>query len=194
MGFITKSLKNILKRIIKLSRPTFNLEDNTLKFKINSEHFYTYTLDDYDTKTRHDSYTLEAYTLKSKNLFIEYIHTDADVSWNGLPSSFFIEVVKSKLNLKSMVVLENYEFNNYVFTTYKIDDHFILNFIYIYEINKEIFILDINSQLYANLLSNFKKDYKYTYAKNEDDVVEFNFSLTRENNLNNYFSYESSGN
>ena len=194
MSFITKSLKNILKSILKLSRPTFNLEDNILKFKINSEYFYTYTLDDYDTKTRHDSYILEAYTLKSKNLFIEYIHTDADVSWNGLPSSFFIEVVKSKLNLKSMVVLESYEFNNYVFTTYKIDNHFILNFIYISEINKEIFILDISSQLYTNLLCNFKKDYKYTYPKNEDDIVEFNFSLTRENNLNNYFSYESSGN
>ena len=194
MGFFTNGLKSILKTVIKLSRPVFNLQDNTLKFKINSEQFYTYVLKDYEQKTRHDSYTIEAYTLKAKNLYIEYVQTDNDVVWNGLPSSLFIDLVKSKLNFKSMEILENYEFSNYEFITYKIDDHFILNFIYIYEINKEVFILDINSELYANLLRNFVKDYKYTYEKNQDDVVDFNFSIARENNINNYFSYEGSGN
>jgi hypothetical protein len=193
MSFISL-VKSVINSIVKLSRPLFSLEGNMLKFKINSEFFYRYELKDFETKTRHDSYVLEAYTLKSKNLFIEYVQTDTDVVWRGLASSFFIELLKSKLHFKSMIVLENLEFNGYEFITYKIDDHFILNFIYIYEINKEVFILDINSKLYTSLLRNFQKDYQYTYSKNEDDIVDFNFSIVRENNMNNYFSYEGSEN
>lgn len=194
MGFITNSLKSIVKSFTKLSRPVFNFQDNTLKFKINSDQFYTYTLEDFDTKTRHDPYTIQAYTLKSQNIFIEYIQTDIDVQWNALPSSLYIDLVKKKLNLKSMKVLEKYDFNNYEFITFKLDEHYILNFIYIFETNKDVFILDINSKLYTNLLKNFKKDYTYTHERNAEDNVDFNFSITRENNLNNYFSYEGSGN
>lgn len=179
---------------MKLSRPTFNLSDNTLKFKLDSDHFYTYDLQDFDTKTRHDPYILEAYTLKSQNLFIEYVQRDIDVTWNVFPSSSYINLVKQKLNLKTMQVLEKYEFNNYEFITFKLDEHYILNFIYIYEINKDVFILDVNSKLYVNLLKNFLKNYTYAHEKNAEDTVDFNFSITRENNLNNYFSYNGSGN
>ena len=193
MGFITNSLKSIVKKFTKLSRPVFNFEENILKFKINSEQFYTYELEDFDIKTRHDPYTLQAYTLKSQNLFIEYIQTDIDVAWNALPSSLYIDLVKQKLNLKSMEVLEKYEFKNYEFITFKLDEHYILNFIYIYETNKDVFILDINSKLYVNLLKNFIKSYTYEHDKNCEDSVDFNFSITRENNLNNYFSYDGSG-
>ncbi len=193
MGFL-KVVKSIINTVVKLSRPVFNQEDNILKFKINSELFYSYELEDFDIKTRHDSYTLNAYTLKSKDLFIEYVQTDSDVVWNGLASSLYINLIKQKLKLNSMEVLEKHEFNNYNFITYKIDNHFILNFIYIYELNKDVFILDISSKLYTKLISNFIKDYSYSFEKNEPDTIDFNFSIVRENNMNNYFSYESSGN
>ena len=40
-------------------------------------------------KTRYDSYILEAYTLKTDNIYMEYIHTQNDVSWNAQALSSF---------------------------------------------------------------------------------------------------------
>jgi hypothetical protein len=191
MGFI-RVVKSIINSIVKLSRPIFNHEDNILKFKINSDLFYTYKLEDFEIKMQHDSYIIDAYTLKSKDLFIEYVQTDNDTAWNGLASSFYIDLIKQKLKVKSMEILEKHEFKNYDFITFKIDNHFILNFIYIYEINKDIFIIDISSSLYIKLISNFIKNYKYNFKKNEPDTLAFNFSIVRENYINNYFSYDGS--
>jgi hypothetical protein len=190
MGFITRTLKTIVKSIVKLSRPVFNLEDNKLNFKVNPEHFYSFNLDNYETKTRHDSYTIEAYTIKSDNLFIEYIHTDSDVQWRGLPSSLYIEFIKDKLGFIKMDILEKKEYENFDFYTFKIDEHFILNFIYIYELNKDVFILDIKSELYENLLRNFDKKYKYKFEQNKEDSLDIDISIVNDNNFFNYFGHE----
>lgn len=184
-------IKNFFKNFIKLSRPNFSFEDNELKFKINSDHFYTYALDNVDIKTRHDSYILEAYTLKTDDLFIEYVKVDNDVSWNGLPSSFFISLLKEKLHIKNMEQLEKKEYDGYDFITYRIDEHFILNFIYIYELNKDVFIIDIKSELYENLLKSFDGKYTYKYEKNSDEKMAIDISVVKENAFNGYFRLDS---
>lgn len=194
MGFITRTLKTIVKSIVKLSRPIFSFEDNNLKFKVNPEHFYSFNLDNYETKTKHDSYAVEAYTIKSDNLFIEYIHTLSDVQWRGLPSSLYIEFLKDKLGFNKMDILEKKEYENFDFYTFKIDNHFILNFIYIYEQNKDTFILDIKSELYENLLRNFDKEYKYKFEQNKEDVLDIDISIVNENNFFNYFGHEDMSN
>jgi hypothetical protein len=194
MGFITRTLKTIIKSIVKLSRPIFNFENNKLNFKVSPEHFYSYELDNYETKTRHDSYTVEAYTIKSDNLFIEYIHVDSDVQWRGLASSLYIEFLKDKLAIKNMDILEKKEYENFDFYTFKIDGHLILNFIYIYEINKDVFILDIKSELYENLLRNFDKNYKYKFEQNKEDILDIDISIVNENNFFNYFGHEDMSN
>lgn len=190
MGFVTRALKSIVKSVIKLSRPIFNFEDNNLSFKVSPEHFYLYKLDNYETKTKHDSYTFEAYTIESDNLFIEYIHTQSDVQWRGLPSSLYLEFLKDRLGFKTMDILEKKEYKNFDFYTFKIDNHFILNFIYIYELNKDVFILDAKSELYENLLRNFDKKYKYKFEKNKENILDIDVSIVNENNFFNYFGHE----
>ncbi|MGB5793131.1 hypothetical protein [Poseidonibacter sp.] len=188
MGFFKQVFKSVFKNIIDLSRPIFTFENNELKFKINSEYYYTFALNNYETKTRHDSYILEAYTINSDNLFVEYVHVDNDVTWNGLASSFFVNLFKEKLPINSMKIIEKKEFEHYEFITYKINDEFTLNFIYIYEINKDNFIIEKNAELYINLLQSFQKDYKYKFDKNQDLEFDINISIVKENALNGYFN------
>lgn len=188
MGFIKRALKSVIKSFVKISRPVFTFEDNQLKFKIDLDKFYIYNIDDnYETKTRHDPYVNEAYTLTTEDLFIEYIKVDHDVTWDGLPSSHFISLFKERLGIKNMDLLEKYEYEGYDFVTYKIDNHFVLNFIYIYELQKDVFILDIKSELYTNLLKNFDSKYVYKYDKNEESKMAFDISLVKENAFKNYF-------
>ena len=70
-----KVLKFIFKRVTKLSIPYFSLEENIFKFRITSEYIFDFPISNIETKTRHDAYVLDAYTLKTKenplNLFHE---------------------------------------------------------------------------------------------------------------------------
>uniref|UniRef100_UPI0040482ABE hypothetical protein n=1 Tax=Aliarcobacter sp. TaxID=2321116 RepID=UPI0040482ABE len=70
MGFILDGLKSVFKTLTKLSRPTFTLGENELIFKIDSDVFYKYQISNIETKTRHDPYILDAYTLTSNKLYI----------------------------------------------------------------------------------------------------------------------------
>lgn len=187
MGFMINILKSLFKTLKKLSRPHFSLEENELKFKIDSDNFYLFPISNIETKTRHNSYVLETYTLKTDDLYIEYIHTETSVTWNGQAFSFFLNLIKQDLKIKDMKLLEKKEFSHYEFLTYEINDDYILNFIYIYEISKEIFIIDFKGELYENLLRNFQKDYKYKYEKKEHHLVDLNTSLVKNNAIYDYF-------
>lgn len=191
MGIIVDSLKSLFKTIKKLSRPYFSLEENELKFKIDSDTFYKFPVLNMETKTRYDSYILEAYTLKADNLHIEYIHTDNDISWNGQAFSFFKDLLKENIKAKSFDLLEKKEFRHYEFLVYKINEQYVLNLIYIYEINKEVFIIDTKGELYENLLKNFDKTYVYKFGKNQMDFMDLNLSLVKNNAMKSYFALHS---
>lgn len=191
MGFVIDTLKSFSKTLSKLSRPYFSLEENELKFKIDSENFYKFPITNIETKTRYDSYILEAYNLKADNLHIEYIHTVDDISWNGQALSFFKDLLKDSLKIKSLDLLEKREFAHYEFLVYKIDYHFILNVIYIYEINKDVFIVDTSGELYENLLKHFDNTYVYRFEKKPVDFRNLNFSLVKNNAMSSYFNLHS---
>lgn len=191
MGFVIDALKSFSKTLSKLSRPYFSIEENELKFKIDSENFYKFPITNIETKTRHDSYVLEAYTLSADNLYIEYIHTPSDISWNGQALSFYKDLFKDSLKIKSLDLIEKREFSHYEFLVYKIDYKFIVNVIYIYEINKDIFIIDIKGELYENLLKIFDKTYEYRFEKNPIDYKNLNFSLVKNNAMKSYFNFQS---
>jgi hypothetical protein len=190
MGMLIDTFKSFFKTISKLSRPYFSLEENHLKFKIDIDTFYSFPISNIEMKTRYDSYILEAYTLKADNIYIEYIHTQNDVSWNAQALSSFKDLLKDKIKAKSMDLLEKKEFGHYEFFVYKIDYNFVLNLIYIYEINKEIFILDTDGQLYEDLLKNFDKTYVYKFDKKPIIFTDLNLSLVRSNAIKNYFSLQ----
>ena len=191
MGIIVDSFKSLFKTIKKLSRPYFSLEENELKFKIDSDTFYIFPITNIETKTRFDSYVLDAYTLKADNLHLEYIHTADDISWNGQALSFFKDLLKETIKAKSMELLEQKEFGHYEFLVYKINNNFILNIIYIYEVNKEVFIVDTKGELYENLLKNFDKTYEYNFERKEINSIDLNFSLVKNNTMKSYFALQS---
>ena len=58
-----------------------------------------------ETKTRHDSYVLGGLYFKTKDLFIEYIHIDSDVSWNSQTLGSFISLLKENLKIRNMDLL-----------------------------------------------------------------------------------------
>ncbi|MCG3692598.1 hypothetical protein [Aliarcobacter butzleri] len=192
VGAIFEGLKMIFKTITKLSRPYVSLEENDLKFKIDSDNTFKYTLSNIDTKTRHDPYIIDAYTLSANEIYLEYIHTDIDVSWNGQALSFFISLLKDNIKAKKFDLLEKEEFSHYEFLTYKVDNSYFLNVIYIYEVSKEVFIVDKKAELYEKLLKNFKKDYVYRFEKDSNNIPKIeNLSLVKNNAMNSYFAISS---
>lgn len=192
VGAIFEGLKMIFKTITKLSRPYVSLEENDLKFKIDSDNTFKYTLSNIDTKTRHDPYIIDAYTLSANEIYLEYIHTDIDVSWNGQALSFFISLLKDNVKAKNFDLIEKEEFSHYEFLTYKVDNSYFLNVIYIYEVSKEVFIVDKKAELYEKLLKNFKKDYVYRFEKDSNNIPKIeNLSLVKNNAMNSYFSISS---
>ncbi|MCG3669397.1 hypothetical protein L5F33_03900 [Aliarcobacter butzleri] len=192
VGAIFEGLKMIFKTITKLSRPYVSLEENDLKFKIDSDNTFKYTLSNIDTKTRHDPYIIDAYTLSANEIYLEYIHTDIDVSWNGQALSFFISLLKDNIKAKNFDLVEKEEFSHYEFLTYKVDNSYFLNVIYIYEVSKEVFIVDKKAELYEKLLKNFKKDYVYRFEKDSNNIPKIeNLSLVKNNAMNSYFSISS---
>ncbi|MCG3665310.1 hypothetical protein L5F09_06095 [Aliarcobacter butzleri] len=192
VGAIFEGLKMIFKTITKLSRPYVSLEENDLKFKIDSDNTFKYTLSNIDTKTRHDPYIIDAYTLSANEIYLEYIHTDIDVSWNGQALSFFISLLKDNIKAKNFDLVEKEEFSHYEFLTYKVDNSYFLNLIYIYEVSKEVFIVDKKAELYEKLLKNFKKDYVYRFEKDSNNIPKIeNLSLVKNNAMNSYFAISS---
>lgn len=187
MGIFSDIINSVFKTITKLSRPYFTLEENDLKFKIDSDNFYLFPISNIETKTRHDPYVLEAYTMSANGLYIEYIHTDSDVSWNGQALSFFTSLLRHDLKANELKLLEKREFKHYEFLVYEIDESYILNIIYIYEINKDVFIIDLKGELYENLLKNFHKDYIYKFKRNENNLPYINTSLVKNNAIYSYF-------
>lgn len=191
MGMIIDAFDSFFKTIKKLSRPYFSLEENELKFKIDSDTFFKFPITNIETKTRYDSYILEAYTLKADNLHVEYIHTADDISWNGQALSFFKDLLKESIKAKSMELLEQKEFGHYEFMVYKVDNYFTLNIIYIYEVNKEVFIVDTKGDLYENLLKNFDKTYEYNFERKAINSIDLNLSLVKNNAMKSYFALQS---
>lgn len=179
-------IKNLINKFIKLSRPVFSFVDNQLQFKINSDFFFKYNIDNFDVKTRHDSYILEAYTLHNENIFLEYIKGDHNTNWNGEPLSLYEGFFKDKLRISSLEVIEKVEVDPYTFKVFKVDDNFILHLIYIYDVSTNVIIIDSKGDLYKSLIRCFKSDYKYRFEMEEKGSINYNISIVKENSLKGY--------
>lgn len=178
--------KNILNFIKKASLPTFKFENNQLHFKLKNDDYFIYELGEYEIKTRHDSYVLEAYTLNNNELFLEYIRPDNIASWNGDFLGFYEDFFKEKLGIKTFKKLEELEVNNYTFKVFKIDNSFVLHTIYISTVISDIIIIDMKGNLYKNLLFRLEGKYDYNFEKEDKGSVNFNISLIKENCLRGY--------
>jgi hypothetical protein len=183
MGFFNK----LLNMIASASLPTYKFENNKLQLKTDADNYYEYDLDEYDMKTRHDPFVLEAYTLTSKDIFIEYMKVDSNASWKGHALSLYESFFKEKLNVKQSETLEKKEMSNYVFQVIKINDSIVIHFIYIYTGNSNIIIVDMKGDLYQGLRIGFDKNYEYKYNNINRGEVNFNISMVKENCLRSFF-------
>lgn len=185
MGFF----QTIISSLTKMSSPVFLFDEHNvqLSFKLKSDNRYLYNLEPYEIKTRHDPYVLHAYTLKTKTIFLEFIHLDSFSSWNGLSRGFYEKLLRDRLKIK-LELLERIDIDNYEFSTYRVDDNFILHLIFIWEVNKDIFILDTKGQLYKEFLCSLNSGYVYKFEDDEKGSVNFDLSLVKENSLKQYFS------
>lgn len=122
LNALYNALKYIFKKVTKLSIPYFSLEENYLKFKITSEFSFKFFLSNIETKTRHDAYVLDAYNLKTKDIYIEYIHTINGVIWNSQPFSAFLDLLKDELKTNSFKNIFKKSFSPYEFNIYEVDN------------------------------------------------------------------------
>ena len=192
LNALYNALKYIFKKVTKLSIPYFSLEENYLKFKITSEFSFKFLLSNIETKTRHDAYVLDVYNLKTKDIYIEYIHTINGVIWNSQPFSAFLDLLKDELKTNSFKNIFKKSFSPYEFNIYEVDNVYKLYIIYIYEIDKEIFIIDKKGLLFEKLIQNFDKTILVEYQNKDILDLNLNFSLVKNNGLRNYFKLASS--
>ena len=186
MGFFS----NLINTVVKASQPTFSFKDNYLIFKISKNNFYTYNLNKYELKRRQDSCVSNAYTIKSDEVFVEYIKLSKNASWNGSSLIFFESLFKNELKIKKLKILEEYEVNNYVLKTYEINENFVCFYIYIFNSSQDVFIIDTNGNLYKNILKRIKSDYVYNYEDKLKGSINFDISLVKKNTLKDYFSID----
>lgn len=182
--------KKIANMIAKASLPTFKFEDNKIHFKLKNDDYFIYDLGEYEIKTRHDSYVLEAYTLITNNIFLEYVRLDNNASWRGQSLSIYEGFLKEKLNIKKLEIIENKEINNYTFKVCKIDESFIFHIVYTYTSVSDIIIIDTSGKLYKDLLHRLDGHYIYGYENEEKGSVNFNISIVKENCIRNYIGYD----
>ncbi len=134
------------------------------------------------------SYYVNENNKKYGKLFIEYIDLNSSCRWNGFQRGFFEELFKSTLKIKSMKVIEQFDFKNFEFTTYLINDKEYLNLIYNYQIFKDIFILDYTGKLSQEYIQKFNSSYKSKYLNKSRFSREYNKSLVNMAYFNAYFS------
>ena len=182
--------KNLLRKLAKASLPIFSFDQDELKFLIDSNDMLGYKIEGFDFKTRHDPYILDAFTIKNKDLFIEHIRQDMDTTWNGASDGIYKSFIRNKLKIKNMQLLKEVEFDNYTFSTYKIDDEFILHLIHIFEMSKDTFIIDTKGKLFTLLLNELQEGgYVYEYENEHKVDINFDISLVKENAIFSYFSH-----
>lgn len=182
-------IKKLLKKLAKASLPIFNFDQNELKFQIDSNDMFSYSLDNFDFKTRHDPYSIEAYTIKNNDIFVEHIRLDSDCAWNCDAYGTFKSFFKEKIKATSMELIKEFSIDNYTFSTYKVDDDFMVHLIHVYDVNKNTFIVDTKGKLFEALLRELDPHYVYEYEKEKRVNVFFDLSMVKENAIRSFFSH-----
>ncbi|KAB7886027.1 hypothetical protein [Poseidonibacter ostreae] len=137
-----------------------------------------------------DSYIISRANSEYGDIFIEHFSLNSNCEWNGFQRSYFDNLFKEKTAIKTMVALERIDFPSYEFSTYLINDKYILNLIYEYAANKNTFILDYKGELFSEMIKKFDKNYKNKYLEYQRFSSRYNSSLVNQNIIKNYFNEE----
>ncbi|WP_298754560.1 hypothetical protein [uncultured Arcobacter sp.] len=181
--------KKIINSLNQMSSPiyTFNAHSSELSFLLPNDEKIDFTLDKFDVKTRHDPYAIDAYTFNNPDIYFEYIHLDSVCSWNGLARGYFVSLLQKTIK-EELELQERFEFGHYEFSTYKTSKNSYIHLICIWEVNKEVFIIDKKGVLYKNFINLLDSDYKYEFTDKKMYELDAEISLVKQNSLNQYFN------
>ena len=124
---------------------------------------------------------------KYEKLFIEYISLNNSCNWNGFPRGYFVYQFKKYFNISSMKKIRTYDYANYEFTSYLIDDKYYIDLIYKYGIKEDLFILDYKGLYFEELLQKYDKSYVNKNINKKRFQKEYFESLVRKDIVENYF-------
>ena len=109
------------------------------------------------------SYILNTSSAEYGDIFIEQVTLNNNCEWNGFQRSFFDNLFKEKTSIKTMVALERIDFQSHEFSTYLINDKYIMNLIYEFSGNENKFIVDYKGKLFTKMIKQFDKSYENKY-------------------------------
>ena len=138
-----------------------------------------------------NSYLINSTSREYGNIFIEHINLDMSCNWNGFQRSFFDDLFKQRNHIKSMRVLERIDLENFEFSTYLINDKYIMNLIYEFSSFEDTFIIDYKGVLFTKMIKKLDKNYKNSYLTKARYSASYNSSLVNNNIIGHYFSKES---
>lgn len=184
MGFFRK----ILKFIVNASIPIYKFQDNAIFFKTELDDYFKYELGKYDIKTRHDPFVVEAYTIRNKDIFLEYIKADENATWRDDPLDMFQTFIQKKMFIKDFKVVEDIKISNYTFRTYLADNSFAIHLIHINSGLYDVMIVGTKGNLYRGLLSELDSSYKYKFYDEQKVDIDFNISMVKDNWKERFFS------
>lgn len=126
-------------------------------------------------------------------LFFEEIDLNSDCGWKGSPISRFEHNLQFSLNLSSLQIVEEFEFNNFTFKTYLFNEKSYISFIYIYQHDENFIMLDNKGKLYEKVLKLFKPSYTNNHiSKKRYDKV-FTNSIAKNSMIYHYIGVKGDG-
>lgn len=172
---------------------SYNDKGKNLIFKKAKDNLHFVQLSNPKVTATFDSCSLFSYTLQDNSslygkIFIEHINLQSDCQFNGDSLGFLLYEFKENLKLKSFKQLEFIKYNNYEFYTYKINDEKIVNFIFIFSVLEDTFIIDYEGKLYQEVVKQFDETYLNKYLDNRRFEENYNYSLVRMNIFKGYFN------
>ena len=114
-----------------------------------------------------DSYTLLDRNSEYGNIFIESIDLENSCDWTGSAIGFFESSLRRKLKV-SLFLVEDIDYSNYNFRTYRVNGDSYLNVIYIYNSGQDKFILDYYGRLYDKVIKSFEPNFQNQYFAKKD--------------------------
>ncbi|MGA1933527.1 hypothetical protein ACH5BF_12565 [Arcobacter sp. YIC-464] len=134
-----------------------------------------------------DSYIKTIDDSKYKKLFVEYISLNNTCNWSGLPRGYFVYQFKKHFKITSMKKIQSYDYDNYEFTTYLIDEKYYIDLIYKFNSSEDMFILDYNGLYFQKLLRQYNNSYVNENINKQRFDKDYFKSLVTMDIVENYF-------
>lgn len=125
---------------------------------------------------------------KYGDIFTENISLSQDCSWTSSQTYYFYKQFIDKQKIKDINKVEDFKFANYEFTTYLINKEYYVNFIYYFDISRDIFIIDYDGLYFDELIKEFDKNYINKFLNEKRYKTNYKESLVDNNFVKRYFT------